>query len=110
VQESLWVAKLLISGATAKKMDVRHHVTHGQVRDAIVCVEGLSYAWDDDPMTPEEAANFYEADEDPEVLCAKHDAALKGITVHPAKLVPATQAQPSNSILITASRNGAGQR
>jgi hypothetical protein len=38
-------------------------------------------------MTPEEAANFYEDDEDPEALIAKFDAAPKGITVRPATLV-----------------------
>lgn len=53
-------------------------------------------------MTPEEAANFYEADEDPEDLFAKYDAAPKGITVQPATLIPATQSQPSNYIAYSA--------
>lgn len=47
--ESLWVAKLLVSDATAKKIDSLHHVTKDEVRDAVVCVEGLQYAEDDDP-------------------------------------------------------------
>lgn len=45
---SLWVAKLLISDATAKKIDSLHHVTEEQVREAVVCVERLQYTWDDD--------------------------------------------------------------
>ena len=52
----------------------------------------------DEAMTPEEAANFYEDDEDPEVLFAKFDAAPKGITARPTTLVPATQASPPNYI------------
>ena len=42
-------------------------------------------------MTPEEAANFYEADEDAEALFAKYDAAPKGITARPSTLGPASQ-------------------
>jgi hypothetical protein len=48
VQEPLWVAKLLISEAVAKKIDSLHHLVLDQVRDAVVCVEGLSYTWDVD--------------------------------------------------------------
>ena len=47
--EPLWVAKLLVSDATAKKIDSLHHVTEDEVRDAVVCVEGLSYSLDDNP-------------------------------------------------------------
>jgi hypothetical protein len=49
-------------------------------------------------MTPEEAADFYETDEDPEILFARFDAAPKGITVAPTRLVPAVQTQPPNYI------------
>jgi hypothetical protein len=49
VREPLWVAKLLISEAVAKKIDSRHHLTPDQVREAVVCVVGLTYAWNDDP-------------------------------------------------------------
>lgn len=49
-------------------------------------------------MTPEEAANFYETDEDAGVLFAKYDAAPKGITACPTKLLPATQTYPPNYI------------
>lgn len=49
MSESLWVARLLISDATVKKIDSLHHVTEEQVREAVVCVAGLPYAWDDDP-------------------------------------------------------------
>lgn len=52
----------------------------------------------DEGMTPEQAGNFYESDEDPAALFAKFDAAPKGITAEPRKLVPATQMQPSNYI------------
>lgn len=54
-------------------------------------------------MTPEEAANFYEDDEDPEALFAKYDAAPKGITIRPTKpLLPATQTYPENYIAYSA--------
>jgi hypothetical protein len=49
VPELLWVAKLLISDATAKKIDSLHRVTEDDVRDAVVCVAGLRYVWDDAP-------------------------------------------------------------
>ncbi len=47
--ESLWVAVLHISEATAQKLSGRHNVDANDVRDAIECVSGLSYTWDDDP-------------------------------------------------------------
>ena len=45
----LWVAKLLVSDATAKKIDSLHHVTADDVRCEVVCREGLQYSWDEDP-------------------------------------------------------------
>ena len=46
---SLWVAKLVISPETAAKLSSLHGLSADEVRDAIVCVAGLSYVWDDDP-------------------------------------------------------------
>lgn len=39
---------------------------------------------DDSCMTPEEAEQFYESDEDPEKIFAAFDAAHKGVTAPPA--------------------------
>jgi hypothetical protein len=44
----LWVAELLISERTAAKIRGLHHLQPEDVRDAVVCVEGLEYVWDDD--------------------------------------------------------------
>jgi hypothetical protein len=49
VPERLWVARLVISRATTTKLSSLHKLNADEVRDAIVCVAGLSYAWDDDP-------------------------------------------------------------
>jgi hypothetical protein len=49
VPQSLWVAKLVISSATAAKLSSKHGLGADEVRDALVCVPGLSYVWDDDP-------------------------------------------------------------
>ena len=47
--KSLWVAKLLISQATRAKLASKHDLDADDVLDAILCVEGLSGYWDDDP-------------------------------------------------------------
>lgn len=44
----LWVADLIVSQATAEKLSTHHGLDWHEVRDAIVCVSGLRYAWDDD--------------------------------------------------------------
>lgn len=44
----LWVSVLNISDRTAEKVTSVHHIEVGELRDAIVCVSGLSYTWDDD--------------------------------------------------------------
>jgi hypothetical protein len=49
VPEALWVARLIISDATRTKLSSRHRLNADEVRDAIVCVSGLAYGWDDDP-------------------------------------------------------------
>jgi hypothetical protein len=49
VPEFLWVAKLFISQATRAKLASKHDLDADDVVDAILCVEGLSGYWDDDP-------------------------------------------------------------
>jgi hypothetical protein len=49
VSEPLWVARLIISPATRAKLSSKHSLNADDVRDAIVCVVGLYYRWDDDP-------------------------------------------------------------
>jgi hypothetical protein len=49
VPEPLWVARLIISQATRAKLSSRHNLDADEVLDAIVCIEGLYYRWDDDP-------------------------------------------------------------
>jgi hypothetical protein len=49
VHDSLWVARLIISPATAVKLSSLHGLSPEDVRDAVQCVRGLSYGWDNDP-------------------------------------------------------------
>jgi hypothetical protein len=49
VPEPLWVARLIVSQATRAKLSSKHNLDPDEVRDAIVCVAGLSYWWDEDP-------------------------------------------------------------
>jgi hypothetical protein len=49
VTAPLWVARLINSARTAEKLTSRHGLDWREVHDAIVCVRGLSYVWDDDP-------------------------------------------------------------
>lgn len=49
VPVSLWVAELFISSATTRKITDKHHITAQEVRDAVVCVRGLSWRWDVHP-------------------------------------------------------------
>jgi hypothetical protein len=46
---SLWVADLIVSGATARKLSAKHQLDWRDIYDAIVCVRGLRYAWHSDP-------------------------------------------------------------
>jgi hypothetical protein len=39
----------MISEATRTKLSALHRLNADEVRDAVVCVSGLPYAWDDDP-------------------------------------------------------------
>jgi hypothetical protein len=39
----------MVSQATAEKLAGRHGLDWQEVRDAVVCVAGLQYAWDDHP-------------------------------------------------------------
>lgn len=43
--QKLWVARLIISHATAGKLASKHGLDWRDVRDAIVCVRGLRYTW-----------------------------------------------------------------
>ncbi len=45
----VWVAVLMISERVAQKIIQRHDIEVGELRDAVVCVEGLPGRWDDDP-------------------------------------------------------------
>jgi len=47
--ESIWIAVLYISQATATKIAGKHDMTVVEVRDALVCVSGLPFRWDDSP-------------------------------------------------------------
>lgn len=46
---AIWVAQLLVSDATARKLAARHGLWVADVRDAVVCVSGLPFAWHDHP-------------------------------------------------------------
>jgi hypothetical protein len=46
----LWVAKLNISAATARKINGKHALTEREVRQALVCVQGLAGRTDIDQM------------------------------------------------------------
>ena len=48
--EPLWVARLIISQATRAKLSSKHNLDADDVLDAILCVAGLRYRWDDDPQ------------------------------------------------------------
>jgi hypothetical protein len=63
-------------------------------------VVGIQIVGDNGFMTPDEAANFYEEDEDPREIFARFDAAAKIVTARPPHVgqVPAT----SSSIYIQA--------
>lgn len=43
--QKLWVAGLIVSSATARKLAAKHGLDWRDVRDAIVCVRGLRYTW-----------------------------------------------------------------
>lgn len=45
----LWVARLIVSQKTAEKLAGRHALDWREVQDAVVCVAGLRYVWDDHP-------------------------------------------------------------
>jgi hypothetical protein len=45
----LWVAQLIISDATKRKLAERHGLDWRDVNQALVGVRGLRYVWDDHP-------------------------------------------------------------
>ncbi|MGO8873395.1 MAG: hypothetical protein ACLQPH_18730 [Acidimicrobiales bacterium] len=46
----IWVAQLKISQATAEKINGLHGISGQEVKDAVECVRGLPFVWDDDPV------------------------------------------------------------
>jgi hypothetical protein len=48
--ETIWVARLGVSPATAHKISRDHGLHADEVRDAVVCVRGLRFVLDDDPI------------------------------------------------------------
>jgi hypothetical protein len=48
VAGSIWVADLKISQATNDKICGKHGISGQEVKDALVCVAGLVFVWDDD--------------------------------------------------------------
>jgi hypothetical protein len=46
---SLWVAQLIMSDATKRKLSALHGLDWRAVNEAIDGVRGLAYTWDDDP-------------------------------------------------------------
>jgi hypothetical protein len=51
----LWVARLVVSPATAAKISGRHRLDVQEIRDSVECVSGLVYTWDVDPERGERA-------------------------------------------------------
>jgi hypothetical protein len=49
-RSTVWVAHLDISPNVEQKLRHKHHLEPQDVRDAIECVEGLPYVWDDSPL------------------------------------------------------------
>ncbi len=47
---TIWVAVLHVSPATAQKISGRHHISEHEIRDAVQCVSGLMYTWDEHPV------------------------------------------------------------
>lgn len=52
---SLWIAELAISDRTADEIRGRHHIEPDEVRQVLVCVPGLEYAWHEDEVRGERA-------------------------------------------------------
>lgn len=47
--ESIWVAVVRVSPAVRKKLSARHGLDADEVANAIQCVVGLAWGWDDHP-------------------------------------------------------------
>lgn len=45
----IWVALLRVSDRTAEKLMQKHGLDADEVRDAVQCVRGLRYVWDEHP-------------------------------------------------------------
>jgi len=48
-EKTIWISDLRISDQTAQKLSSKHGLEVAAVRDAIQCVKGLPFVWDDDP-------------------------------------------------------------
>lgn len=46
---AIWVGELRISPRTAAKLSSKHGLRACDVRDAVQCVTGLTFAWDEHP-------------------------------------------------------------
>jgi hypothetical protein len=49
VPQTIWVARLDVSAATATKISSKHGLEAADVRQAIVGVPGIPFKWDNDP-------------------------------------------------------------
>jgi hypothetical protein len=47
---SIWVAELRVSERTAEKLSSKHGLSTDEVRQAVVCVSGLQFSWNDHPQ------------------------------------------------------------
>jgi len=47
---AIWIATLIVSSATAAKLSGRHGLSVDEVRDALTCVPGLQFTWDEHPI------------------------------------------------------------
>lgn len=81
----LWIAELRISDAVATKISSRHRVTADEIREALICVPGLTYAHRDD--TGCEIQIFLRGREHLAVIFPRHGADPDGVfflaTVYP---------------------------
>jgi hypothetical protein len=73
--ETIWVARLRISDATAHKISTQHGLQANEVRDAVEGVSGLPFVWDDDPQRGRRAIveTFIRGDRVLVVLYPAHD-------------------------------------
>jgi hypothetical protein len=49
VQRTIWIAVLRISPRTSEKITQKHGLSADEVKEAVVCVSGLRFIWDEHP-------------------------------------------------------------